>query len=522
MRSFLPPVPVVNFIAMPLPEGSTTGAAGTDGQAGALGLGQQISFSVVMFNTFWSYFMPLLGGYLADTYWGRYLTIQYAIVIAIIGHIIIVVAAIPSVIRHPNGALGCFIVGLLFFGAGVGWFKANISPLVAEQYELTQPRATVETLPSGERVIVDPVMTISRVYMRYYFLINVGALTGQISMVYAEKYVGFWLAYLLPTILFFLCPIIMLICRNKYAKRPPTGSVLGKSIALVTYGIKKNGIGAFNKDYFWDSIRPSQVADKPSFMTFDDAWVGEVRRGLKACAVFLWYPIFWLAYNQMNSNLVNQAGSMRLGGVPNDVVSNLNPFALLILIPVCDKFVYPAIAKTGFRFTPIRKITLGFFIAALSMAIAAIIQHFIYVRSPCGYNANDRDCYDERGPPNMSVWIQTPAYVLIALSEVMASITGLEYAFTKAPRNMRGLVNGVFWFVHAFSSAIAQAFTGLARDPLLVWLYTTVAIISTCGGTGFWICFRKLDKEEDALNALPESTYIGRNVEKEPENKSVA
>ncbi|CRK20037.1 hypothetical protein BN1723_017821 [Verticillium longisporum] len=121
----------------------------------------------------------------------------------------------------------------------------------------------------------------------------------------------------------------------------------------------------------------------------------------------------------------------------------------------------------------------------------------------------------------MSVWIQTPCYILIALSEVLASITGLEYAFTKAPRNMRGLVTGVFWSVLAISSALAQAFVGLATDPLLVWLYTTIACISGAGGLGFWLAFRKLDDEEDALNALPESTYKGRGPEAELESKAV-
>lgn len=69
--------------------------------------------------------------------------------------------------------------------------------------------------------------------------------------------------------------------------------------------------------------------------------------------------------------------------------------------------------------------------------------------------------------------------MLIAFSEIAASITGLEYAFTKAPKNMRGFVTGVFWFAQSFSAAISQAFVGLSEDPLLVWLYTTVAIIST-------------------------------------------
>jgi proton-dependent oligopeptide transporter, POT family len=145
--------------------------------------------------------MPLVGGYLSDTFWGRFRTINYAIAIAIFGHIIIIISALPPVIKNPDGAIGCFACGLIFFGVGVGWFKVNISPLIAEQYEKDHPRAWIETLSSGERVVVDPILTISRVYVRYYWMINVGALLGQISMVYAEKYVGFWLAFTLPTIL---------------------------------------------------------------------------------------------------------------------------------------------------------------------------------------------------------------------------------------------------------------------------------------------------------------------------------
>lgn len=155
--------------------------------------------------------------------------------------------------------------------------------------------------------------------MRYYFMINVGALIGQITMVYAEKYVGFWLSYTLPTILFLLCPIVMILCRKRYARLPPTGSVLGKSVQLITYGIKKNGIGSINKDYFWTSIRPSQVEQKPKWMTFDDAWADQVRRGLSACAVFTFYPIFWLAYGQMSSNMINMAATVSFLQFPIDL-----------------------------------------------------------------------------------------------------------------------------------------------------------------------------------------------------------
>jgi POT family proton-dependent oligopeptide transporter len=40
----------------------------------------------------------------------------------------------------------------------------------------------VET-KSGERIIVDPTLTVSHVYLYFHLFINVGALVGQITMV---------------------------------------------------------------------------------------------------------------------------------------------------------------------------------------------------------------------------------------------------------------------------------------------------------------------------------------------------
>jgi proton-dependent oligopeptide transporter, POT family len=160
----------------------------------------------------------------------------------------------------------------------------------------------------------------------------------------------------------------------------------------------------------------------------------------------------------------------------------------------------------GVNFTPLKKIQAGFVCAMFSMMVAALVQHFIYQKSPCGKSASDCDV-----PPNLVVWVQTPAYLLIAFSEIFASITGLEYAYTKAPKNMRSLVTGVFWFTHAFSSAIAQAFVPLATDPLLVWLYVTIAILTFFGWVAFWWTFRALDKENDALDKLPEGGFLSNS-----------
>jgi len=348
--------------------------------------------------------------------------------------------------------------------------------------------------------------------MYFYLFINVGALIGQIGMTYSEKYVGFWLAYTLPTVVFLLCPIVLWIGRTRYIRSPPTGSVLATAVHLWRFAAKGrwsiNPVKTWrqmNADDFWDSAKPSRQAERPAWMNFDDQWVDEVKRGLKACSVFCWYPIYWLTYNQLNNNLTSQAATMSTHGLPNDVLSNLDPFALIIFIPICDRFIYPALRRASINFSALKKITAGFITGAAAMIWASVLQHYIYKTNPCHYSA--ATCEDADGKSLVSplnVWIQTGSYVLVAFSEIFASITGLEYAFTKAPKNMRSLVMAVFLFTSAISSALGEAFVSLSTDPLLVWNYGVMAVLAGITGVLFWLSVRNLDAQEDILNNLGE------------------
>jgi POT family proton-dependent oligopeptide transporter len=312
-----------------------------------------------------------------------------------------------------------------------------------------------------------------------------------------------------------MCPLVIFLCRKKYKLYPPTGSPLRKAFGIWNMAIKNrwswNPIKYRKRSHepgFWSDVYPSKITNKPKWMDFDDAWVDEVARGLQACKVFLWYPLYWLAYGQMTNNLVSQAATMRLGGVPNDIVSNLNPIFIIILIPIMDRIVYPAIRKTGFQFTPIKRIACGFALASMAMVSAAVTQHFIYQKSPCGTSANE--CKNEDGSTSfadISVWVQILPYGLIGFSEIMASVTSLEYAYTKAPANMKSTVTAVSLFMNAFSSALSQALVALAEDPLLVWNYSVVAFLAAGGGVLFWLDNRKLDKREDELNMLPAAKH---------------
>ena len=102
-----------------------------------------------------------------------------------------------------------------------------------------------------------------------------------------------------------------------------------------------------------------------------------------------------------------------------------------------DNIVYPAMRKAKIRFTPLRRMCASFFVACAAMIWAAVIQYYIYTTTECGYYTNDCEVVSP-----LNVWSQTGAYVLVGLAEILGSITGLEYAYTKAPANMRSLVFG--------------------------------------------------------------------------------
>ncbi|KAG9080839.1 hypothetical protein FRC06_006088 [Ceratobasidium sp. 370] len=123
--------------------------------------------------------------------------------------------------------------------------------------------------------------------------------------------------------------------------------------------------------------------------------------------------------------------------------------------------------------------------------------YYIYKKGPCGKNASNCD-----EPAPLNVWLQAPSYSIIGLSEIFASITGLEYAFTKAPERMKSVIMSIFLFMSAVASAIEFSLVGVSTHPYLMWMYAGVGITSFVAGCAFWVVFRDLDAEEDALNTI--------------------
>ncbi|KNG89938.1 oligopeptide transporter [Aspergillus nomiae NRRL 13137] len=487
-----------NFIQYPLPPGGNgagASAPGSEKPAGALGQGLQVSSALTLLFKFLAYCIPIFGGWLADTKLGRYKTICIGVAICGVSHIIMVVGAIPSILQAGHG-MAPFVVSLIILAFGAGMIKANISPVVMEQVTFKHPY--IRTLKSGERVIVHPETTIQRLTLTFYGLINVGAFFG-LATSYSAKRVGYWLAYLIPGIMYFLMPVILALVYKKTIKMPPQGNVLGDTWHVIKLAIQQNGFRKFGSEVYFNSVKPSELARqgiasyKGRPISWNDGFVDDVRRTLVACQIFLFYPLYYLNNGGIGSITNSQAGSMTTKGAPNDLVSNFNPLAIIIASPILNYGLYPLLRRHRIEFGPIKRITLGFILAALSCVIGAILQWRVYETSPCGYYATECDIGD--GVSTLSVWAQTPMYVLQALSELFAIVSGYELAFSRSPKSMRALVVALFLFTSAVSSAISQAVVPALADPHLIWPFVGTAVPGVIFAVVFYWIYRGLDKE---------------------------
>ncbi|WFD31869.1 hypothetical protein MSPP1_002909 [Malassezia sp. CBS 17886] len=511
-----------NFIANPLPKVngriSRTGAAMHENRSGALGLGSVTANGIVTFNQFWSYITPLFGGWLADVHLGRYNTLCVGVALAMVGHILLLVSALPTVLEDAQGGVACFIIAIIIMGLGTGMFKSNCSVMIVEQSRYNDQ--TVVRLKSGERVIIDPALTMARLYLWFYLMINIGSFCGELGMVFAEKWVGFWLAYLLPTLVFIIPIPVLWFGRKYYVKSPPNGSVLTQAVKAWVLAARKNWswnpvtfTRRCRSSGFWDAVKPSNVPDSElrPWMTYSDQWIDELSRGIKACAIFILFPFYWLCYNQIINNLIIQANQMDLAGLPSEIVAVLDPMFIIVFVFIFNLGLYPLMDYLRVPLTPVKRITIGFFFASSAMIWAAVLQHYIHETNPCGNHVGDPvtlngiDCSEVVS--SLNVWIQAGSYVLMAISELFASVTSLEIAVLMAPKNMRSIVMSVGLFTTAVAAAIGEAFSPLSQNPNFIINYAIFAGLAFFGGLLFYPIFRSVDRRQEELNLITQDGY---------------
>lgn len=170
---------------------------------------------------------------------------------------------------------------------------------------------------------------------------------------------------------------------------------------------------------------------------------------LKLMIIFIFIAVFWALFDQTGSSWILQAEDLNRNWLGMNWLSSqiqaVNPIMILLYIPIFQFAVYPMINKV-FKLTPIRKISLGLFVMVVGFAMVSLVQSWIDV--------------GERP----SIGWQVLAYGLLTASEVMVSITGLEYAYTQAPKRMKSIIMALF----LFSVSLGNSFTAAVNHFIIV------------------------------------------------------
>lgn len=213
-------------------------------------------------------------------------------------------------------------------------FKPNVTPLLLDQ--MTSHVPIVKTLKSGERVIEDPEHTAERAMLWFYLLINIGGFMSTATS-YSARYIGWWLAFTLPLILYLPLPLLLIWLKPRLVLHKPGGSDLVNVFRVLGHCFANGGVMRIGKKGWWDAGKPSVIAARGGSETrYNDAFVEDTKRTMQATAMFCFFPVQFWNDNGLGSS-ANYLGTMLTGnGVPNDVISNFNTLSIIVLGPILN------------------------------------------------------------------------------------------------------------------------------------------------------------------------------------------
>ncbi len=351
------------------------------------------------------YFFPVIGAYVSDRFLGKYKTILFLSIVYCIGHLFL------ALFEHSY--MG-FYTGLMLIAVGSGGIKPCVSAHVGDQFVKGQEDK------------------LKKIFDLFYFMINFGSFFSTMITPWTLNAYGPGIAFGVPGVLMAIATLIFWLGNRTYVHIPPTGKQphsTGKVLLSAVKNFSKRGD---------NGLLGGALLDHPKEN------VEDVQAAMGVTKIFAAISVFWALFDQHGSSWVLQAKEMNLTvnmfGSTFDLlpsqIPGLNPIMVMILIPVFTFGIYPFFEKMGIKMTPLRRMGAGMFVAASSFVFVAIYQYML------------------DGGDKISVLWQVIPFLIITMAEVMVSITGLEFAYTQAPKSMKSTIMSMYLLTVFFGNMI--------------------------------------------------------------------
>lgn len=168
-----------------------------------------------------------------------------------------------------------------------------------------------------------------------------------------------------------------------------------------------------------------------------------------------------------------------------------------------NHLIYPLLRKWGIKWGAISRMTFGFALCTIGSIGFPILQYYVYQTSPCGWNATT--CAEivpegENSLSTVSYSLYSIPIILTAISEIFINVTAYGIAYSRSPKNMKGLVASINLFMTAISAAIGLATAPAIQDPYLIWAFAGPTIAGAVLTVIFWFTFKHIDKDDFVIN----------------------
>lgn len=292
-----------------------------------------------------AYLTPVVGGVIADQYWGKYKTISILSLVYILGNTIISMSSIIPILNcdatsdtysdcvegYKSGTFYGSMLGLAVIAIGTGGIKPCISAICGDQFP------------------ANAVSKRTKFFAAFYMIINIGSIiSSYYTPIWAKGNMhndAYWISFGVPSIFMVVALIIFFLGTKTYKINPPTGSV---AVDFVKVSCGKKTTKKFKS---------------------------EVNRVWKITMLIWPVLFFWSIFDLAGSALTIQVSQLdrtvNLGWigktfVPYASVETLNPVILICLTPVFISVIYPFVGKFV-QVTPSRKMVLGFIFILVQM-----------------------------------------------------------------------------------------------------------------------------------------------------------
>ncbi|XP_057553054.1 solute carrier family 15 member 2-like isoform X2 [Hippopotamus amphibius kiboko] len=282
------------------------------------------------------YFTPILGAAMADSWLGKFKVLS--------------------------------VVGLSLIALGTGGIKPCVAAFGGDQFE--EKHAEERT----------------RYFSVFYLSINAGGLIstfvtpmlrGDVQCFGKDCYA---LAFGVPGLLMVIALVVFAMGSKIYRKPPPEGNIVPqvvKCIWFAIYNCFKNRSADIPKREHW----LDWAAEK-----YPKQLIMDVKALTRVLFLYIPLPMFWALLDQQGSRWTLQAtrmnGNLGFFVLQPDQMQVLNPFLVLIFIPLFDLVFYPLVSRCGVNFTSLRKMAVGMILACLAFAVAAAVEIKINEMAP--------------------------------------------------------------------------------------------------------------------------------------------